>query len=175
MVIGIMDAPHNTLIPIIKRRQGSRPMTIRDYLGDKLGVNHYYRHPRSYKRRGIFSVDEPSPTVRGVNRPLPGGYPGHPGDTAPVSDKIRALTTKERSLIQTFPEHWDVSGNKSTIEQIVGNAVPVKLAEFVGECLLEYVQNPCKYQVLTDRHGNCRLFEQKKRYKSSREMLVASC
>ncbi len=79
-------------------------ITLRDYFGDSLGTEHYYRHPRSYKRRGVFSIDEPSPTIRGVNRPIPGGYPGHPGDTSPLNEGVRPLTTKERSLIQTFPE-----------------------------------------------------------------------
>ncbi len=57
--------------------------TLRDYFGDSLGTEHVYRHPRSYARRAIFSIDEPYPTVRGVNRPIAPGYPGHPGDTAP--------------------------------------------------------------------------------------------
>ena len=35
------------------------PMTVRDYLGDSLGVAHYYRHPRNYSRRAVFSVGEP--------------------------------------------------------------------------------------------------------------------
>lgn len=36
-----------------------KSMTIRDYFGDTLGIEYYYRHPRSYARRGIFSIDEP--------------------------------------------------------------------------------------------------------------------
>jgi DNA (cytosine-5)-methyltransferase 1 len=127
------------LLPFILLAQGSRPMTLRDYFGDQLGVEHYYRHPRSYARRGIFSIDEPSPTVRGVNRPVPAGYPGHPGDPVAMSPEIRALTTKERSLIQTFPESFDISGPKSEVEQIVGNAVPVKLAEFVARRIADYL------------------------------------
>lgn len=54
--------------------QKSDRMTIREYLGDEFGTEFYYRHPRSYARRGIFSIDEPSPTIRGVNRPIPGTY-----------------------------------------------------------------------------------------------------
>ena len=37
-------------------------------------------HPRSYARRAIFSVDEPSATIRGVNRPIPIGYKFHNAD-----------------------------------------------------------------------------------------------
>lgn len=56
-----------------------------------------------------------------------------------MSSEIRPLTTKERSLIQTFPESFDVSGPKSEMEQIIGNAVPVKLAEFVASRIAEYM------------------------------------
>lgn len=139
IVFGMLNAADNALIPSILENQSAKtkPMTIRDYFGDKLGIEFYYRHPRSYARRAVFSIDEPSPTIRGVNRPVPRGYPGHIGDAAPISDKIRPLTTKERSLIQTFPESWDISGKKSEIEQIIGNAIPVKLGEFIGKCLIQ--------------------------------------
>lgn len=117
------------------------PITLRDHFGNSLGIEHYYRHPRSYKRRGVFSIDEPSPTIRGVNRPIPSGYSGHHGDTSPINAKVRPLTTKERSMIQTFPEDFDLEGKKSDIEQIIGNAVPVKLAEYVARCLYDYINN----------------------------------
>ena len=53
------------------------PLSVRDYYSEKkytLEFEYYYRHPRSYKRRGIFSVDTPAPTIRGVNRPKPSEY-----------------------------------------------------------------------------------------------------
>lgn len=111
----------------------SKPMTLRDYFGDSLGFEYYYRHPRNYSRRGVFSIDEPAPTMRGVNRPIPKGYPGNPNDACAISKKVHALTTKERALIQTFPADFQWKGTKTDIEQIIGNAVPVKLAEFVAK------------------------------------------
>lgn len=136
VVVGSLRDSTVSLTDIYKQMQADKPMTVRDYLGDSLGIDFYYRHPRSYARRGIFSIDEPSPTVRGVNRPIPNGYPGHPGDAAPVTTKnLRPLTTKERSLIQTFPAQWEMVGAKSEVEQIIGNAVPVKLGEFVGKAI----------------------------------------
>ena len=138
VVVGSLKKPSISLIDVYKRRQSDKPMTIRDYLGDSLGIDYYYRHPRSYARRGVFSIDEPSPTVRGVNRPIPKGYEGHPGDAAPIgTPNLRPLTTKERSLIQTFPREWNLVGVKSDIEQIIGNAVPVKLGEFIGKAIRE--------------------------------------
>ena len=138
-VIGELNGCDDFLLHKIDSYIAHSPMTLRDYFGKSLGVENYYRHPRSYKRRGIFSIDEPSPTVRGVNRPIPQGYPGHLGDTAPISKKVRPLTTKERSMIQTFPEDFKLVGTKTDIEQIIGNAVPVKLAEFIGLRLKEYL------------------------------------
>ncbi len=116
-----------------------KDMTLRDYFGDTLDFQYYYRHPRNYNRRAVFSIDEPAPTMRGVNRPVPKGYPGHPNDACPVSDNIRALTTLERSLIQTFPAEFKWCGNKTEMEQMIGNAVPVKLAEYVARKLLDYI------------------------------------
>jgi len=117
----------------------SKPMTVTDYLGDSLGIAHYYRHPRNYSRRAVFSVDEPSPTVRGVNRPIPKTYKMHPKDTAPISDDVRSLTTIERSYLQTFPDNFKFDGSKTDLEQMIGNAVPVKQAEYIAYCLNDYI------------------------------------
>lgn len=113
-------------------------MTVAEYFGDKLDIKYYYRHPRSYVRRGIFSVDEPSATIRGVNRPIPQGYQPHPGDPVQSIEGIRPLTTKERSMIQTFPEDFTFDGTKTDIEQMIGNAVPVNLAYFVADAIFRY-------------------------------------
>ena len=118
----------------------SSPMTIRQYFNGSLNFEHYYRHPRSYARRGIFSVDEPSPTIRGVNRPVPKGYLGHTGDTVSVNACVRPLTILERAKIQTFPDTFKWVGSKTDIEQVLGNAVPVKLAEYIAFSLDKYLK-----------------------------------
>ncbi len=115
------------------------PMTVRDYMGKELEIEHYYRHPRSYQRRGVFSIDEPSPTIRGVNRPIPGSYKFHDGDTCKSKNKIRALTFEERARIQTFPKDFNFLGNKTDKEQMIGNAVPVNLAQYVAKILFSYI------------------------------------
>lgn len=135
--IGRLGEKDDFLQREIQAAQSREPMTLRDYFGDKLGFEFYYRHPRNYNRRGVFSIDEPAPTMRGVNRPIPAGYPRHPGDPAPV-DHIRALTTAERAWIQTFPKDFKFNASKTKVEQLIGNAVPVKLAEFVGRAIMSY-------------------------------------
>ena len=142
-VVGALGKDDNFMLKLIESKIANRPMTIRDYLGDKLKVDFYYRHPRNYNRRAVFSVDEPSPTIRGVNRPIPNGYKSHKNDANNDLKSIRPLTTKERSLIQTFPSEFELIGSKTNIEQAIGNAVPVNLGKFVGECLNEFIEYGC--------------------------------
>lgn len=114
-------------------RLSDHSVTLREYFGNELGFEFYYRHPRNYNRRGIFSIDEPAPTMRGVNRPVPKGYTGHPNDACPVTPELHALTTNERALIQTFPKNFVWVGSKTDVEQMIGNAVPVNLAQYVAQ------------------------------------------
>jgi DNA (cytosine-5)-methyltransferase 1 len=138
-VIGGIDERDDFLSEPLDRFQRATSMTIREYVGNSLGIDHYYRHPRSYARRAVFSIDEPSPTVRGVNRPVPMGYPGHPGDVVPIHALLRPLTTRERATIQTFPTDFQLVGTKTDVEQVIGNAVPVKLAQYVAERLQMHI------------------------------------
>ena len=146
-LIGHLADKHNQLNKIFYERLSENSMTVRDYLGDSLGLQYYYRHPRSYHRRGIFSIDEPSPTVRGVNRPIPKGYKLHTCDPKGVAfNEIRPLTTIERSYIQTFPKNFKFEGTKTNLEQMIGNAVPVELAKYVAETISIY----CKHGTRTE-------------------------
>jgi len=147
-LIGHLNSSDNFLDYYLAKNQNKKQMTISDYLGNSLGIENYYRHPRSYQRRGIFSIHEPSPTIRGVNRPIPSNYKRHVGDTAEVDENIRALTTIERSYIQTFPKDFVFLGTKTDLEQIIGNAVPVNLAKFVADCINEYVQTSPKNRLV---------------------------
>jgi len=145
-LIGELNGQDNALLPYLQRGLAKKPMTVFDYLGDRLGIEYYYRHPRSYKRRAIFSIYEPSPTVRGVNRPIPANYKPHSGDAAPLTEDLRPLTTIERSYIQTFPDTFRFEGTKTDLEQMIGNAVPVKLAEYVAKAIQTYIRDKAQGQ-----------------------------
>jgi DNA (cytosine-5)-methyltransferase 1 len=141
-LIGELGGKDDALLPYLRNNLSTTQTTLRKYFGNNLDFEHYYRHPRSYQRRAVFSIDEPSPTVRGVNRPIPSTYAPHIGDTTTIkiTPSLRPLTTKERSLIQTFPDNFFLNGSsKVDAEQMIGNAVPVKLAEYVANCILEYI------------------------------------
>jgi DNA (cytosine-5)-methyltransferase 1 len=49
-----------------------------------------------------------------------------------ITENVRPLTTIERSYLQTFPKGFKLNGTKSQLEQMIGNAVPVKLGEYVA-------------------------------------------
>lgn len=138
-LFGELDGHDEALNFYLDKNQSSQPMTIRDYSSSSFKTDFYYRHPRNYNRRAVYSIDEPSPTIRGVNRPIPKGYKGHPKDASVINENVRPLTTQERALIQTFPNDFVLTGTKTNLEQIIGNAVPVKLAEFVGNCIIQYL------------------------------------
>ena len=139
--IGGLNQDDGFLSAILRAKQTVLPLSVRDYYSEKkytLEFEYYYRHPRSYKRRGIFSVDTPAPTIRGVNRPKPSEYKKHDSDPVDPSN-IRAMTTRERARIQTFPDTFVFPENTANTEQMIGNAVPVQLATFVASSLSDFV------------------------------------
>jgi DNA (cytosine-5)-methyltransferase 1 len=138
--IGIRNEEDDFLFPILNSKLGKSPMTMRQYFKKSLDTDFYYRHPRNYSRRGVYSLDEPSATIRGVNRPIPPGYTEHSADAGEIS-LARPLTTNERAQVQTFPKSFKWIGSKTNVEQMIGNAVPVNLGKFVADCVLSYLRN----------------------------------
>ena len=158
-VIGGLREPEDFLKEILLKDQAKRPMSMRDYFGDELDTEYVFRMPRNYNRRGVFSVDEPYPTVRGVNGPIPPGYSPRPNDATQDFTKVRALTTMERARVQTFPKDFsfDSVKSKTKLEKMIGNAVPVELATYIARHLLEYERNG------TNRFPVCTFAEPKQR------------
>ena len=148
ILIGALGQADGFMDEMLARGLAKQPMTVADYLGDSLGVEYYYRHPRSYARRGIFSIHEPSPTIRGVNRPIPQGYQIKPNDPVKSLEGVRPLTTIERSYIQTFPKSFQFLGSKTEIEQMIGNAVPVNLGRYVATAIKQYMEEGIKVLVV---------------------------
>ena len=121
----------------IEKSVSGNLLTVSEYMGEEIDVDYYYRHARNYSRRAIFTTREPSPTIRGVNRPIPPHYVRNHLDSADPSE-VRPLYSWERSRIQTFPSEWQWSGKdrNTNTESLIGNAVPVNLARFVGQGVL---------------------------------------
>lgn len=137
-LIGKLGEKNGFLDEILISNLSNKQMTVRDYLGDTLETEFYYMHPRSYNRRAVFSIDEPAATIRGINRPIPENYKRHHADKADIHDGVRALTTRERGYIQTFPDSFQFPGAKTDVELAIGNAVPPALASYVANCIKRY-------------------------------------
>ena len=86
---------------------------------------------------GRMEWDKISPTMTTQFYCYGTGRYGHP-------EQNRALTLREGALIQTFPIDYQFTepGKKFTLKDIareIGNAVPVKLGEVIGESIKQYL------------------------------------
>lgn len=88
---------------------------------------------------GRMSPDEPAPTVTTQFYNYGSGRFGH-YDT----EQNRALSLREGAVLQTFPEEYrffetleDMKIRKAG--QLIGNAVPPKLGEVIGESIMEHL------------------------------------
>jgi DNA (cytosine-5)-methyltransferase 1 len=81
-VVGRLGEADGFLESALAAARTPESMKVRDLLGNALGPA-FYMHPRHTGKRGIWSVDEPAPTVRGSSRrPIPATYEPHPADAA---------------------------------------------------------------------------------------------
>lgn len=79
---------------------------------------------------GRMHWDAPSPTLTGRCHSISNGRYGHP-------EQDRAISLREAAAIQSFPDGYVFFGNNDTVAQQIGNAVPPRLAEWVGRHLLD--------------------------------------
>ena len=141
-VIGSRSKYIWNIIGLLHQNLASSPMTMRDYFPKELKeTDIFWTHQRNYNRPSIFSVNRPHPTIRGQHRPKPEPhkYRKHPQDAGPIKDALD-FTTKERSLIQTFPINFKFTGYNRHLNQMIGNAVPVKMAEHIANALKPIIQ-----------------------------------
>ena len=80
------------------------------------------------RRKSIYSLDGPAPTVRGYLRPLRATYPFPPRDDARDPAQIFAATPEHTSALQGFPPDFCWVGSKTARARCIGNAVPPPLA-----------------------------------------------
>lgn len=78
---------------------------------------------------GRMKWDEPSPTLTVKCFSLSNGRFGHP-------EQDRAISLREAAALQTFPDDYVFYGSVQEIGRQIGNAVPVLLAEVLGEYIL---------------------------------------
>lgn len=89
--------------------------------------NGYRGHTDVY---GRMHWDEVSPTLTSKCFSLSNGRFGHP-------EQNRAISLREAASIQSFPDDYQFFGSVQEIGKQIGNAVPVLLAQSIGEYILE--------------------------------------
>ena len=127
-------------VPLIKATNPIK--SIREYIqktGIDIGLNskeHIYRHPRNYSRRGVYSIDELYPTVRGCLRKMSPTYTFHDGDTTKVRESVVSPDWNMVARIQTFPPSFKFMNKNNSL--IIGNAVPPKFSEVLAGIIATY-------------------------------------
>lgn len=125
------------------------PMSLERYRNVPEGGNHYdlpdALKPECWRKKksgttdvmGRLRWDAPSCTIRTeFYKPEKGRY------LHPVAD--RPITHREAARLQTFPDDFVFCGSKTEVARQIGNAVPVLLAQAIGEHvvgLLEQAEN----------------------------------
>lgn len=124
----------------LKRIRASKPKGTWEDWDESLRLAcHNRASGASYKAvYGRMAWDEPSPTITTQFYNYGTGRFGHP-------EQDRPLTVREASLLQTFPSDYDFYQDISevTLNRLgvhIGNAVPVKLGEVIGESILKHIQ-----------------------------------
>ncbi|WP_324037026.1 DNA cytosine methyltransferase [Aeromonas caviae] len=88
---------------------------------------------------GRMKWDEPSPTITTQCNGFGNGRFGHP-------EQDRAISLREAAMLQSFPLHYQfVHKNEkftiSSLAKMIGNAVPVRLGQVVGESINRHILN----------------------------------
>ncbi|MCB1561065.1 MAG: DNA cytosine methyltransferase [Xanthomonadales bacterium] len=119
---------------------GARYVTVRDALHDlpdprrrpNKAWNHEFRDgARPYPGHTGSVLDEPSKALKAGDHGVPGGE----NMMAFGDGSYRYYSIREAARIQTFPDDYRFSGAWSEAMRQLGNAVPVKLANVVGESI----------------------------------------
>ena len=72
--------------------------------------------------------DQPAPTLTTRCTTVSCGSFIHPTED-------RGITLREAALIQTFPLKYGFVGGYDSVERQIGNALPPRLAEFIGRAV----------------------------------------
>jgi DNA (cytosine-5)-methyltransferase 1 len=113
--------------------------TWRDWPEELVAACHTRKTGSTYPSvYGRMEWDKPAPTMTTQCFGFGNGRFGHP-------EQDRAISLREAAMLQSFPKNYaflqkDSSINFSTLGRLIGNAVPVKLGEYIGEVLINHVK-----------------------------------
>lgn len=122
----------------LKRIQASRPGgTWRDWPTSLQAACHQRSTGATYPSvYGRMAWDEPAPTITTQCFGYGNGRFGHP-------DQDRAISLREAAMLQTFPRDYAFVAPGAKVRfnkmgRLIGNAVPVRLGEVIGETLVRH-------------------------------------
>ncbi len=125
----------------MKRMMSSVPNGTWETWSDDLKLKcHKKKTGKTYKAvYGRMTWSEPSPTITTQFYNYGTGRFGHP-------EQNRALTVREASILQTFPEDYvfareDEELHITNLGTHIGNAVPVKLGYIIGQSILNHIKS----------------------------------
>jgi DNA (cytosine-5)-methyltransferase 1 len=136
---------------------GRRWRTVRDALSglpdprrdvDFAFANHEFRGgARPYAGHSGSVLDEPSKTIKAGAHGVPGG------ENMLVLDDgtLRYYTVRESARIQTFPDDYRFHGSWTESMRQIGNAVPVKLANIIGNSIAKQIERTDVYHAQSER------------------------
>lgn len=148
IMVGRLGEADGFLASALKDAASDSPTTVRDVLGDDVGVHpggNYPPETRVYFLRpfpgypGVRSIDAPCGTITAKSGGrASGNYMRHEDDIAPPY-VVPPLTLEQLSLIQGFPRTWSwkPAGTLGAQAQMIANAVPAPLAEAIGRVIME--------------------------------------
>jgi DNA (cytosine-5)-methyltransferase 1 len=137
------DGSHDFGYSTLFKAQALKPWkTIRDAIGDlpdpRIETGGYHNHvfvggARVYSGHTGSHIDLPSKTIKAGDHGVPGGenmilYP---------NGEVRYLTVREAARLQTFPDSYVLHGSWTESMRQLGNAVPMALAQIMGESVRE--------------------------------------
>lgn len=108
--------------------------SMQDWFGHQLGTDFIYRHQRNYRRKAVFSISQPAPTLWGCGRSLPMNYPGNRLDDGP-SYLARSFSFAEQVALQTFPDDYQFLARLKQQQWLLAEATPPKLAMIYANSL----------------------------------------
>ncbi len=125
--------------------------TRRDWPPELVLACHRKKSGESYGSvYGRMWWDRPAPTMTTLCTGIGNGRFGHP-------DQDRSITLREAALFQSFPrsyEFWpsDQRVNRKAVGRMIGNAVPPRLAEALGDTIVAHV-HPVDGRTLAGGHS----------------------
>ena len=128
----------------LRRIKHSKPGGCwRDWPRDLVAGCHSRENGKTYPAvYGRMEWDKPAPTITTQFFGYGNGRFGHPS-------QHRAISIREGAILQSFPTQYEFHPEAETLSfatlgRMIGNAVPVRLGEIIGDAILEHVSEGSK-------------------------------